>query len=376
MVQSTLSGSGFLVDIILGLKHLVVDYSSALDVTGRQHLVVVAKGTWQIPAPGQRPRPIAAQPLETADVYLGAPGESPMLYGSDMERFKPRCDVLFNASAHSPDGEPVRDLNVVWQVGPLRKGLKVHGARIWRKRLGLTSLTEAQPFTHLPLHFGNAFGGTRTYKKGWGNSAQTLSEGLLANPDGMGWFGSHADDNADGHAAPHLEALDDPVRKPNGKQKPVAFSAVARHWQPRTCYTGTYDANWQKNIFPFLPEDFDEQFNQCAPEDQQMPYPKGGEKVILRNMMRGRPDVRFTLPRLDNVTVRIVRSDYTDEELMAVADTIYFEPDQDRFSVVWRISTPVKRRLHEFVALVVGPVPAQLWQQISTGLDGCVGCAK
>lgn len=361
-------------DFILGSKNLIADYTCSIDTTGREHLVVIAKGTWQIPLPGERPRPLPPVPLEDADVYVGEPGESAMLYGSDMVRFKPRCDVLFNANAHVPDGQPAKELNVVWQVGELRKGVRVHGPRIWRKRLGMVFLSEAEYFKQMPLHFGKAFGGTRTYEKGWGENAILLTEAQPANPDGIGWFGSRTDNDVDGQPAPSLEALDDPIRKPNGKQKPIAFSAIARHWHPRPSFAGTYDEQWQKNVFPFIPEDFDEQFNQCAPDDQQMPYPKGGEQIILRNMMAGRPDVRFKLPKLDNVMIRILRSDYSNEEFLAVADTIYFEPEAKRFSVVWRASVPVKRRLHEFSALVVGPISAQVWRQKSLGLDGCAGC--
>lgn len=361
-------------EIIIGSKHLAVDISCALDVSGREHLVVVAKGTWQIPGAGQRPRPLPPRPIEQTDLFLGAPGESAMLYGSDMVRFKPRCDVLFNACAHSPDGDPIRELAVVWQVGQLRKGLKAHGPRHWRKRFGIMSLSEAKPFVQMPLHFGMAFGGTRTYKKGWGKNAKVLTEAQLANPAGIGWFGPRSDDEADGQAAPHLEALDDPVRKPDGRQHPVAFSAIARHWQPRPAYAGTYDERWQHNVFPFLPEDFDDQFHQCAPADQQIAYPTGNEQVILRNMMAGRPDVRFKLPKLNNVQVRMTRSDFSTEAAIAVADTLYFEPDEERFSVVWRTSFPVKRRLQEFTALAVGPVSAQLWQERMRGTEGCPGC--
>ncbi|NHZ38476.1 DUF2169 family type VI secretion system accessory protein [Massilia rubra] len=361
-------------EVIVGSKHLVADISSAVDVFGRDHLVIVAKGTWQIPSPGERPRPLQPQPIEQTDVFIGDPGESAMIYGSDIVRFKPRCDVLFNASAHVLDGIPLPQLNVVWQVGTLRKGVKVHGDRYWRKRLGLVSISEAEPFIRMPLHFGRAFGGTRTYKKGWGKNVPTLTEAQLRNPAGVGWFGSQADDDIDGQAVPNLEALDDPVRKPNGKQSPVAFSAIARHWQPRPTYTGTYDENWQRNVFPFLPEDYDEQFNQCAPEDQQMAYPVGNEQIILRNMMLNRPDVRFKLPRLNNISIRVLRTDYSTDEPIAVADTLYFEPDNARFSVVWRASVPINRRIQEFKTISIGPVNAEWWHKKSLGIDGCNSC--
>jgi hypothetical protein len=363
-------------EVIVGSKFLAVDTACALDASGREHLVVIAKSSWQIPRPGQRPRPLPPLALQHADVFLGEPGDSPMLYGSDMVRFKPRCDVLFNASAYAPDGAPFQELAVAWQVGALRKGLRVHGPRYWRKRLGLYGLTEAAPVTHMPLHFGMAFGGTRSYTKGSGARAETLCEAYLANPAGLGWFGDKTDEEAVGQPAPCLEALDEPVRKPGGSYAPAAFSAIARHWQPRPAYAGTYDDAWQRDVFPFLPNDFDEQFNQCAPADQQMPYPVGGEHVVLKHLMAGRPTVRFRLPRLDTVTVRILRADYTSEEPIAVADTLYFEPDLDRFSVVWRASVPIKRRLQEFLTVAVGPVSTEWWHRKAMGIEGCDGCSE
>jgi hypothetical protein len=364
------------VEVIVGSSHLIVDVSCALDVSGREHVVIVAKRTWQIPGSGQRPRPLPPQPVVYTDVFVGPPGQSAMLYGSDIARFKPRCDVLFNASAHAPDGSPVKELGVVWQVGALRKGLKVHGPRHWRKRLGLVSLSDARPFTQMPLHFGMAFGGTHTYTKGWGEKAKVMAEAHASNPDGIGWFGSHTDEDSDGQPAPCLEGLEDAVHKPNGKQAPVAFSAIARHWPPRPGFAGTYDAHWLENVFPFIPDDFDEQFHQCAPADQQMPYPVGHEAVILRNMMAGRPDVRFSLPRLDNVKMRILRHDYTSAEPVAVVDTLYFEPDQERFTVVWRASLPIRRRMQELKTIAVGPVNTEWWHRKANGAEGCANCTE
>jgi hypothetical protein len=334
-------------ELVVGSAHLAADIAVALDVSGREHLVIATKATWSIPGAGQRPRPLQPQPLMHADVYAAAPGESAMLYGSDFARFKPRCDVLFNACAHSADGQPVTELLVAWQVGPLRKGLRAVGPRRWQRTLGLVSLSASAPFKSMPLHYGLAFGGTLAYQRGSGDAAQLLADALL-----------------------------DPVRSPRAKHKPMAFSAVGRHWLPRRQYAGTYDAAWQRNVFPFLPQDFDERFHQCAPEDQQMPYPQGGEKVVLHHMVAGRADVRFTLPPLNTLAVRVLRTDYSSETLAAVADTLYFEPDAGRFSVVWRASTPIRRRLQEFGTLAVGPVDSAWWANKVSGSDGsgCAGC--
>lgn len=362
-------------EFIVGASHLTADIATALDVQGREHLVIVAKASWRIPEAGQRPQPIAPQPLAAVDLFLGEPGKSPMLYGADFARFKPQCDVLFNASAHSPDGKPLRELIVLWQVAALQKALRVTGPRQWWRSLGGARLTEPVPFSQMPLHFGLAFGGTHSYIKGNGAHQKTLVDAFPSNPDGIGWAGPHTQDQIDDLPAPCLEGLNDPVTRPRGKNRPMAFSAIGRNWTPRKDFAGTYDARWQEEVFPLLPDDFDERYHQCAPEDQQMPYPKGGEPVILKNMLAGRPDVRFALPRLDQLKIRVLRTDLGVAEPDVAVDTLYFEPDAGRFSAVWRASVPIRRGIREFDTIAVGPVDPVWWDRKRMGTDtGCGTC--
>lgn len=361
-------------ELILGSRNLIADIATALDVAGNEHLVLVVKGTWQIPAPGQRAQPIAPAPLALSDVYLGTEGHSPMLYGADFARCKPFCDVLFHASAHSPDGMPVRMLTAGWQVAGLQKVVRVHGQRYWQVQQGQQRLSQAEAFTQMPLHFGFAFGGTRTYQP---DSQTRLTESLLDNPDGIGWVGAHSLDQLHGLPAPSLEALEAPITQANGNYTPMAFSAIGRHWPARKQFAGTYDADWQREVAPLLPIDFDERYHQCAPLDQQMPYPQGGESVRLYHMMAGRPDVQFTLPLFNNMQIRILRTDYSTEEPQAVVDTLYFEPDAQRFSAIWRVSLPIRRRLQEFDTIAIGPVDSAWWQHKRMGMQtDCSNCAE
>lgn len=364
-------------ELIVASKNLNAEVVPALDVDGREMLVVVIKATWRIPDEAQRPQPLPPLPLAQSDVYAGAPGESAMLYGSDLVRFKPRCDVVFNAHAHSPSGEPLKEMLVGWRIGSLEKGLRVVGTRTWRKSFGWLSLSEPEPFVTKPLHFGLAFGGTRNWTQKNGDSDETLCEALPTNPCGIGWAGKYTKDQMDGAPAPCLEAIDEEIRNVSGPYAPIAFSAIGRHWAPRKDYAGTYDEQWQREVFPFLPDDFDDRFYQCAPEDQQMDYPQGGEPVILKHMMAGRPDVRFNLPRLNQMKVRVLRTDYSTEEPTAVADTLYFEPDEGRFSIVWRASVPIRRRIQEFDTVAVGTVDPEWWNAKASGVaSGCTGCGS
>lgn len=357
-------------EVVIGSRHLAADLAVALDVAGREHLVIVAKATWRIPEAGQRPVPLPPQPLVHADEYYGDPGLSAMRYGADFARFKPRCDLLFDACAHPPDGAPVSELIVAWRVGATQKALRVHGPRTWVKRRGGYAASPALPFSKQPLHYGLAFGGSRAYME----NGQAGTEALLANPAGIGWAGRYTAPYLEGLPAPSLEAIDNAVSSPTGKHAPIAFSAVGRHWHPRASFAGTYDEHWKNEIFPFLPPDFDERFHLCAPEDQQIDYPQGGEPVILRHMLENRPDVRFSLPAFDTLKIRVLRTDYTQESPSPVVDTLFFEPEAGRFSAVWRASLPIRRRIQEFDTIAIGPVDPKWWDAKRLGTSGCVNC--
>ncbi|MBF5005294.1 DUF2169 family type VI secretion system accessory protein [Diaphorobacter caeni] len=356
-------------------KHLNSAYITALDVSGREHLVVIAKASWTIPVAGQRPRPLPPQPLLDADEYYGEPGESALRCGDDYARFKPRCDVIFDAVAHAPFGKSVKELDVGVQVGALQKVIRVTGARRWKSSLTGWGLSAAEPFTSMPLHFGLAFGGTRYYEQ----RGQKFAEALFTNPVGQGWAGDKTRESMAGQAVANLAHPGAPIKRPDDSLSPIALSAIGRHWMPRAKLGGTYDDSWRREVAPFLPEDFDVQFEQAASEDQQVPHLNGGEEVQLIHILRNQPKLHFTLPILNQMKVRVLRKDFSTETLPAVADTLFFETEMQRFSVTWRASTPIRRRIQEFDTVAVGAVDPHWWHMKTMGLDvsgGCLGCAK
>ncbi|MBB3281117.1 DUF2169 domain-containing protein [Mitsuaria sp. TWR114] len=366
----------------VGSKHLATDVSVALDASGREHLVVIAKATWSIPEWGQRPRPLAPRPIVSTDDYFGDPGESAMRYGADAARYKPQCDVIFDATAYSAAGAPVTTLLAGWQVGALAKQVRVIGPRVWSASLEPGA---PAPFDRMPIRYSLAFGGTR-----WSDDGGRHAESLLSNPVGLGFAGPDTLRQMVGQPLPTLEAVDDPVRRPDGSHRSQSFGPIGRHWMPRKTFSGTYDEHWRREVFPFLPDDFDEAFNQVAPPDQQMPYPVGGEEVVLTRLMphvAGETERRFFLPKLDQPAVRILRTDYSQERLKPVVDTLFFETDavideetgrRGRFTAVWRVATPIRRRIQEFSAVTVGPVDEAWWAAKASGqADGaCVGCGE
>lgn len=60
-----------------------------------------------------------------------------------------------------------------------------------------------------------------------------------------------------------------------------------------------------------------------------------------------------------------------------MADTLFFETQANRFSVVWRASVPIRRRIQEFHTITIGPVNEQWWARRQVGVDAsCAGCGQ
>lgn len=345
--------------------------TTAPDLQGRDHLVVVIKCTWRIPHAGQRPKPVIPEPLVNADIYCGEPGLSALRYGNDLTPFKPKCDIVFDSSAHAPDGKEVQELVAGFRVGSVTKHVKVIGNRYWRKRLGFLTLSNAESFQSMPLHYERAYGGSLAYE---GKKGARMADTYLPNPVGCGWAGKNTLAQLINSAAPNLEAIEDPVKSANASHKPIAFGPIPPHWQLRSRFQGTLDEEWQKKRFPFLPEDFDERYYQVAPPDQQMEYPKGGEEVVLINLLKGTPHLAFSLPSLHKMPIRILMKNRRTQFVTPVVDTLYFETELMRFSAIWRARIPLQRHIQEIDTVAVGNIDPNWWREKTYGESSCVGC--
>src|SRR5262249_18112477 len=122
--------------------------------------------------------------------------------------------------------------------------------------------------------------------------------------------------------------------------------------QPRVHFAGTYDQKWLDNQAPFWPDDFDYRFFQAAPPDQQIPYPAGGEDVVLKNLSPA-GDVDFKLPTV-SMPVLVIPYKGRSQDIDAVIDTILIEPDLGRFSMTWRVSYPLRKSCFDLMRVVAG----------------------
>jgi hypothetical protein len=348
---------------LLNATGMAAGYTLGLDKAGYEHVVVVVKGTFTLPRPGEVPKVADEQvPLVDADQFTGEPGRSATLVECDYALEKPYCDVLLNGAAYAPDGRPVERIAVGLQVGSLCKSFTVWGTREWRASGVGYAPSAPEPFTRLPISYDNAFGGTDERMR---DPAQVRS--YLANPVGRGWHHHIYRELVIGTPMPNTEAIRDPVRDPGGRYRPMAFGPIGRGWPSRIPYAGTYDQDWIDNVFPFLPSDFDTRYFQCAPEDQQVPHLHGGEPVVLINVTEdGRRE--FALPTVE-VPIVFFRRHGERIETRGVLDTLLFEPEAQRFYLVWRASLKLQRDVFEVPQAVVGRMSRGWWRSVETGKD-------
>jgi len=346
---------------LLNATKMAAGYTMGLRPDGRELIVVVVKGTFTIPGPGEEPKLAEEQvPLVDADVFTGEPGFSAPLYETDYAPFKPRCDVLLNGSAYAPGGKPTQRVTVSLRVGSMTKSFDVVGNHKWSAGLLYFAPGAIEPFTQMPISYDNAYGGVD-------KANPDKPQFYVANPAGVGY---HVDTSAkamNDKPLPNTQESGKAITAPNGKYRPMAFGPVGRSWPPRPKWAGTYDQNWLDKVSPFLPADFDENYYQSAPEEQQLPFPQGGETVELINLTpEGKTS--FALPKRDVPVVFFRRGGERDEK-QAVIDTIVLEPDEKRFMVCWRTHTPLRRNIFELTQAVAGRMTRGWWRARLSGKD-------
>lgn len=308
-------------------------FEVALALVNDQHgydmVSVAIKGTFKIPTRDGKVRLTEEQlSVLCTDEYYGEPGKSSIKYPVDLVLGKINTDVGLVGSAHSPNERPVKQLPVSLKVGQLQRIIMVTGDRHWKRHTLLPGfhMTDPIPFIEMPLIYERAFGGIdQSYKNekrhGWDKR----------NPIGTGF---RLNENAvKDHRLPNLDNPDHLIS--NWKDKPpvACYGFIEGTWESRLKYAGTYDDAWTKNQSPLLPKDFDLRFfNSAAPELIAKGFLKGGETVQMVNLSK-KGNLEFNLPKLD---IRLMfRLGGTRNCQNADIWTVVFEPDEDRFYIVW-----------------------------------------
>jgi len=312
------------------------------DQNGIDSVVTMIKGTFKFSNNKVSIAPLQKK-IRLTDVFYGDPQTTSIKYASDISLPKIATDVVVTGSAYAPKGEPYYEFPVSLSLKREKHGkeeilvekvLQIFGDREWEGIKPVITKSKTKPLTKMPLIYENAYGGTVFNPK---DSTEYQNE--PRNPVGKGFYYKKWLPKSDSPELPNIEDPDNLITK-YGKQperiQPAGFGYIAPHWQQRVQYAGTYDDNWKKTRAPYLAKDFSPKFLNTAHPDLIMKgYLKGGEVVSLQGLHPD-GDFTFTLP-----TIKIRVEYYIDGKTIlnvAPIDTLFFEPDENELTYIWRSS--------------------------------------
>lgn len=338
-------------------------YSS--DNRGRDFGVVIVKATYTIDAAGGLAVAKEQAPLMFDDACHGAVNESSLWHPSDLVPNKPRTDLIVNAVARAPGGEPARrwtcGIELSAASGPvLSKRLRVTGPREWRPRwrrrldaeeardwrahrrlFAGWELTEPEPVTEVPLRYELAYGGTVVAGQDDEGRPRFVCE--VRNPIGCGLIDPDWTDHTLPQPAPRIEAEGEPVTEPGAAYAPQSLGPIPPAWEPRLPLGGTYDQHWIDHVWPNWAEDYDFAFHNSAHPDLICPgHLAGGETITLTHLMPGAAESRLVLPD-HGMVAEFVQADGAVEARAMALDTVFLDladarRERARVFLTWRVN--------------------------------------
>ena len=292
-------------------------------------------------------------PLALTDAYWDeAHAEvSSLRDASDIELVKPGTDVLVFGSARNRDDAPVRQWQGMLRVRDgehirVQKTLAFHGPCRWQYgRLKGWRLSEPAPTAAVPLRYELAWGGH--WRDAEGGAADPALRMHPGNPSGSGFLPPRGGDRED-RAGPQIMLPGSWPRQANDPRITVAgLGPLARFWQPRAQYAGTYDDAWHARFhaadaagqLPDYPADYDARFHQSAPPDQiATPHLRGHESIELPGLTADLDGSLFDLPGLGIEAHLTGRLPPRTERL--ALDTLRIDLDARQAHLTWRLVLP------------------------------------
>ncbi len=288
----------------------------------RDTITVVAKATCDLTPEGRLvPRAVPEPP--SGEALLG----TRCVYPSDLVPYKVRADVVLVGHAVAPGGSAT-SMEVAFRFGSGDSGfarrILVFGDRTWVRAKGPFAPTAPEPFVRMPLAFDRAFGGP----------------GFAPNTAGLG----HHDPMHRGPVPlPNLEDPDQVLRTPRQCPPPAACSPIPLAWKDR--WADKHESGL------CLADALDWTRFQAAPAPQQLAFLRGDEPFAIAGLSARHPAIEGSLPGLRARCFAEWRGLATTggpppaparfEEVALRLDTVVFDVDAMKVSLVWRGAVPV-----------------------------------
>jgi len=291
-------------------------------------LVPLVKATFAI-----TPRGLVVEedqvPVNVEGDPWGDPAESSYRYEPECAFAKPATDVVLVGSAFAPR-PGTTDMVVAFRAGPVQKGVRVLGDRVFYKAAGTVGMTKPAPFERIPLRWERAFGG-------WdrSNPDPKKHDVEARNPVGVGFRAKHGQFE-EGLRCPNVE---DPARPFAGwgdRPPPAGLGFTSPGWEPRRRHAGTYDEAWQRGRSPLLPRDFDRRFLNAAPPGLVAPGFLRGDEPVTATGVSPSGGVSFRLPGVAAPTLEVEHAGSVDATVATNLDTVIVDTDAGKVFVLWR----------------------------------------
>ncbi|XXX80596.1 DUF2169 domain-containing protein [Sorangium sp. So ce134] len=282
-------------------------------------LTVAVKATFQL-SPDNVASLAAPLPLFRDVFYEQNAGRS-LYVASDAAPHKPRADVLLTGSAYAPPGQRVSHrwvrlavFDARGQVPAVDKRLQVVGERQRDPATG--QATAPTPFSRLPIRYELAFGGARCPENPVGRGADPADLRLPS------------------------------ILNPSAPDAPDGLGPIPIAWPQRRRALASWDPAKLLQAVPELPAAMDWGYFNAAPRDQQIPYLRGDEWILLEGLHPAAAQVRSRLPGL-NARVLLRAPPLLEPagvELTVRCDTLWIDADALRCTLTWRASVAVAER--------------------------------
>ncbi|MDC0747530.1 DUF2169 family type VI secretion system accessory protein [Polyangium mundeleinium] len=266
---------------------------------------------------------------QTMDIYWQDGSPRSLRLPNDLAPFKRHVDVMVVGHAWAPQGQAVPSLVARLAVGSLNKALVVYGDRYW---LPEGRLSDAVPFTRMPLRWMRAAGGPRSW-----------------NPVGIP---PSMDANAPGHP-PNFEPVSHVLRSPTQEVPPVGLGPIAARWPTRVEHLRAHRSTWPHEGWHErpLPAGVDASYWNAAPKDQQITELPAQAQILLEHL---NPEQPRMIALVEDVRPRamVTRSGSSPQEVWLRADTLLIDTDRGVCSVTWRAAVPLRHAKEEGVVVV------------------------
>lgn len=269
--------------------------------SGAVRLTVVAKATFAL-VPGREAVLSMPEPVELSSQWLDDDPSRSLRAAIETAPYLPNAGVVLTGHAYAPGGSSVSALSArlaVFSERPLMdKTIHIFGDIPPGGSI-------PTPFRTMPLVYERCVGGP----------------GVAANPVGM-------------HGAKRANLVD-----PQQPSRPAGFGPIAPKWPLRRQLFGALepDTAFQQGVE--FPENFDFRALNAAPPDQQIPYLRGDEWIVMDNLSPSEARIETRLP---HVRARARRYIHTGEspgaptDIYLAADTLAIDSDRQMAMLVFR----------------------------------------